>query len=90
MKGRPYSDFEDMLKLEKLHGVTFSETDAYEHNNACKTFIEFFSKSVFEKSVKAKLLRANFVSVLCDGSTYNSVIECVYVTYLDPDSFTPV
>ena len=92
MKGRPYSDFEDMLKLEKLHGVKFSETNAYEHNNACKTFIAFCSKSVFEKSVKAKLLRANFVSVLCDGSTDSSVIEkeCVYVIFLDPDSFTPL
>ena len=92
VKGRPYSDFEDLVKLEKLHGVNFSPSDAYEHRNACKTFIEFSSKCIFEKTVKDKLLRSNFVSVLCDGSTDNAVVEkeCIYVLYVFPDTFTPV
>ena len=92
IKGRPYSDFEDILSLEKLHGVKFSPSEAYEHNNACKTFIEFSSKCIFEKSTKEKITRAHFVSVLCDGSTDSAVVEkeCVYVIYVDVDIFTPV
>ena len=80
------------MSLEKLHGVKFSPSEAYEHNNACKTFIEFSSKCIFEKSTKEKITRAHFVSVLCDGSTDSAVVEkeCVYVIYIDLDTFTPV
>ena len=92
IKGLLYSDFEDIVELEKLHGVQFSPSGAYEHRNGCKTFIKFSSKSIFEKTVKERVIRSNFVSILCDGSTDKAVIEmeCIYVLYVDPDTFTPV
>ena len=41
--------------------------------------------------MKNKLLRANFVSVLCDGSTDSSSLEkeLTYVVFVDPDTFFP-
>ena len=38
--------------------------------------------------MKEKLLKSNFISILCDGSTDLSVIEkeCVYVQFVEPSS----
>ena len=33
-KGRPYSDFPELIELEKMHGVKF--LSSYGHRNACK------------------------------------------------------
>ena len=74
-KDRPYTDFQDHIELEKLHGVNFSTTGSYENETACRNFINFSSKCIFDKSLKEKLLRVNFVSVLCDGSTDTAVVE---------------
>ena len=37
-KGRPLSDFESLIELEKLHGVSFHGTK-YENRNACRDFV---------------------------------------------------
>ena len=72
-KGRPYSDFPELIELEKMHGVKF--LSSYGHRNACKQFIHFISETILNETVKNKLLPANFVSVLCAGSTDSSIVE---------------
>ena len=36
---------------------------------------EFHFGNLFEENVKKKLYLVNFIAILCDGSTDNSVIE---------------
>ena len=38
LKGRPFTDFKDLIELEKLHGVKF-DTNAYENESGCREFI---------------------------------------------------
>ena len=90
-KGCPYSDFTDIIELEKLHGVTFFSNSVYENDMGCKIFIHFAAKALFEKEVKDKIKRANFITVLADGATDAALIEkeVVYVLFVDPDEFKP-
>ena len=85
----PYTALQNQVALEKLHGVKF--TGAYENQNACKTFIFGISKYLFEKNVKKKFHLVNFIAILCDGSTNNSIIEqeVLYVIFTDPETFNP-
>ena len=43
LRGHPFTDFQDQIKLEKLHGVKY--TRAYENKSACRdfTFLAFLS-----------------------------------------------
>lgn len=88
-KGRPFSDFTDIIELEKLHRVEFFSNSVYENDMACKIFIHFAAKALFEKEVKDKIKRANFITVLVDGATDAALIEkeVVYILYVDPDEF---
>ena len=90
-KGRPYTDFMDLLELEKLHEVKFFKTSSYENESACRDFVTFCSKIIFHKTVKDKLERPNFISILCDGSTDSAVVEkeCIFILFVDPDTFSP-
>ena len=36
-KGRPFTDYHDLIELEKLHGVKFDVT--YDNKNACADLI---------------------------------------------------
>ena len=85
----PFKAFQNQVTLEKLHGVKFTGT--YENENACKNFIFGISKYLFEENVKKKLHLVNFIAILCDGSTDNSVIEqeVLYVIFTDPETFKP-
>ena len=65
-KGCPYCDFSDIRELEKLHRVKFSSNPVYENNMGCKIFFHFAAKALFEKEVKDKIKRANFITVLAD------------------------
>ena len=84
-----FTTFQNQVALEKLHGVKF--TGAYENENACKNFIFGISEYLFEENVKKKLHLVNFIAILCDGSTDNSVIEqeVLYVIFTDPETFKP-
>ena len=84
-KGRPYTDFKDLIELEALHGVAFLP-----NNTACCNFINFSSDAIFKTDLQDKLKRANFISILCDGSTDSAIIEkeCIYVLHVDPDTFS--
>ena len=85
----PFTAFQNQVALEKLHGVKFTGT--YENENACKNFIFGISEYLFEENVKKKLHLVNFIAILCDGSTDNSVIEqeVLYVIFTDPETFKP-
>ena len=62
---------------------------SYGHRNVCEQFIHLISETIFDETVKNKLLHANFVSVLCDGSTDSSIVEkeLIYVIFVDPETF---
>ena len=85
----PFTAFQNQVALEKLHGVKF--TCACENENACKNFIFGISKYLFEENVKKKFHLVNFIAILCDGSTDNSIIELevLYVIFTDPETFKP-
>ena len=90
-KGRPHSDFTDIIELEKLHGVRFFSNSVYEKDMGCKIFIHFAAKALFEKEVKDKIKTANFITVLADGAADAALIEkeVVYILFVDPDEFKP-
>ena len=55
--------------------------------------IDYTSDYLFNKDVKNKLLRINFIGVLNDGTTSAEIVEqeMIYVTFLNPDKFeTPL
>ena len=47
---------------------------------------------MFDKDVRNKLERVNFIAIFCDGNTGSAVIEkeCIYITFCDPNTFEPV
>ena len=54
-------------------------------------FIRYISQSLFDGKVKEKLNRVNFITVLCAGATDAAIIEkeCIFVFFVDPDTFLP-
>ncbi len=58
---------------------------------ACKLFIYYASKSLYEKELKNKIKRANFITILADGATDAALIEkeVIYIIFVDPDDFKP-
>ena len=87
--GLPFTQFEHLIKLEKLHNVPFS--GAYENETACRNFILDTSDYLFAENMKKKLELVNFISILCDGSTDKSITEqeAIYVVFLDPVTNLP-
>ena len=85
----PFAAFQNHVALEKLHGVKF--TSAYENENAGMNFIFGISEYLFDENVKKKFYLVNFITILCDGSTDNSIIEqeVLYVIFTDPETFKP-
>ena len=90
LKGRAFTDFVDLIELEKLHEVNF-QAGAYENESACRDFVNNIADYFFQKDLYEKLVRVNFIAILCDGSTDRSVTEqeVVYVMFTDPDTFKP-
>ena len=84
-----FTAFQKQVALEKLHGVKFTST--YENENACKKIIFGISEYLFEENVKKKLHLVSFITILCDRSTDNNVIEqgVLYVIFTDPETFKP-
>ena len=74
LKARPFTDFKDQIELEKVHGVKF-DTNSYENETACREFIKSIALYLFDKDVKVKLKRVNFIAILIDGTTDRSVTE---------------
>ena len=72
-KGWPYSEFSELISLQKIHGVKFSV--GYNNSKVCAEFISFISKSIFEESIKSKIIWSNFITVWYDGSTNSAIVE---------------
>ena len=90
LKGRPFTDFQSHIELEKLHGVKF-DTSSYENETACREFIMSIASYLFDEDIRKKLLRVNFIAILIDGTTDRAVKEqeVLYVVFVDPDSHKP-
>ena len=90
LKGRPFTDFQDHIELERLHEVKF-DTNSYENETACREFIKSIACYLFDEDVRKKLSRVNFVAILIDGSTDQAVIEqeVLYLMFIDPDTNKP-
>ena len=91
LEGHAFTDVKDMIELEKLHKVKF-QASTYENETACRNFINSAAGYLFETTVAEKLKRVNFIAILCDGDTDQSVTEqeVIYVSFRDPDTLLPV
>ena len=50
LKRTPFTDFKDLLDLEKLHGVKF-QSGAYENETSCRDFIDSISEFLFKDNL---------------------------------------
>ena len=78
----------DIIELENFHNVKFFPGGSYENESACRDFVNSSASLIFNEEVKEKLLKSNFISILCDGSKDSSVIEkeCIYIQFVEPSS----
>ena len=65
LHGLPFTQFEHLVKLEKLHNVTF--TGAHKNESARRNFIIDMEVYFFQEDVKKKIKVINFIAILCDG-----------------------
>ena len=65
--------------------------EKYEHRYYWKEFIDYTSDYLFNKDVRNKLLRTNFIGVLNDETSDTAILEqkVIYVTFLNPFTFEP-
>ena len=89
-QGRPLTDFESLISLEKMHGVNFLGT-SYENWKACRNFLLSISDYFFEKNVRDKISGSNFITIMFDGITDSAVSEqeVIFLLYFDPDELEP-
>ena len=74
VKGRAFTDFEDLIELEKLQIVKF-KSGSYENESGCKDFIRSIAEYFFKQDIYRKLVRVNFIAILCDGTTDANITE---------------
>ena len=74
VKGRVFTDFEDLIELENLHGVKF-QAGSYENESGCKYFMKSIAEYFFKQDIYSKLVRVNFTAILCDGTTDVRITE---------------
>ena len=77
----PFSKFPGIVELEKRHGVSLGST--YHTRQKCSDFTEIIADTM-QEPVLAALKKADYFSLLVDGSTDSSVTEkeLTYVAYL--------
>ena len=82
-KKLPSTMYEDLVTLEKHHGVDIGEV--YENRIECDNFIDYPGEYL-SKTLENDLSEVHFYSVLTDGTTDCSVTEkeLLYVLYFDP------
>ena len=85
-----FTDFEDLIELQKLHRVKF-QSGSYENELGCKDFIKSIAEYFFKQDIYSKLVRVNFIAILCNGTTDTSITEreVVYVFFIDLDTMQP-
>ena len=74
VKGRAFTDFEDFIELDKFHRVKF-QSGSYENESGCKDFIKSIAEYFFKQAMYSKLVRVNFIAILCDETTNPSITE---------------
>ena len=72
-KGWPYSDFSSWLEWAELQGTTLSVP--YKNQTQCTEFIKCTDQVSFDKNVRNKLERINFIAIFCDRSTDSVTIR---------------
>jgi hypothetical protein len=84
-KERPYSDFPDLVELQKINGIKMGVT--YSNDKACRDFIRHIAKDLREKKTKTPLHTSPVCSILLDSSADMSNTENAnfYVRYFDPN-----
>ena len=89
LHGLPFTQFKHLVKVEKLHNVTF--TGAYENETVSK-FHHQHSRMLFSARCQKENRSGEFIAILCDRSTDKSINEqeVIYVIYVDPDTGLPV
>ena len=60
-KGQSYSDFSDWLEWAGFQGVKLSIP--YKNKTQCTEFIKYIDQALFDKEVRNKLERINFIAV---------------------------
>ena len=90
VKGGAFTDFEDLIELEKLHGVKF-QSGLCENESGCKDSIKSIAEYFFKQDIYGQLVRVNFIVILCNETTDANIAEqeVVYVFSVDPDSMQP-
>ena len=73
----------------ELQGVNLSIP--YKNRTQWTQFIKCIDQVLFNKNVRIKLERTNFIAIVCDGRTESAIIEkeCIYM-FCDPDTFEPI
>ena len=61
-KGRPLTDFKELIDLEKLHGVKF-QSGAYEYETSCRDFTDSISEFLFKDNLPKKTYEGKFCLV---------------------------
>ena len=81
---RPFSDYKDLLNLQFKNGV--KEFQSYLNDRAAGNFMDVVGDIMKQRFV-VRLSKANYYSLLTDGSTDAAVIEeeLEYVLFLDVD-----
>ena len=79
----PFNKYKEIHSLEKHHSVQME--DSYINNTTCANFMDFIGLDLKDQLNK-DLVKANFTSVLSDGSTSLSIAETklFYCLYFDP------
>ena len=62
-KGRPYTDFEDLVNLQVLNGAEF-RLSSYVNKEACRDFIQNIADFSFDEEIAKKLRKVNFIGLL--------------------------
>ena len=85
LKGHPFTDFQDQIKLEKLHGVKY--TRAYENTSAGRDFTFFAFLSIFLEENLKKSYRWLIFLLYCAMRQQTRVTEqeVGYVTFADSE-----
>ena len=50
LKGRPFTNFKDLIDVEKLHGMKF-QSGGYENETSCRDFIDSISEFLFKDNL---------------------------------------
>ena len=55
------------------------------------SILKNISELFFQRDLYEKLLRVNFIAILCDGTTDTSITEqeVIYIFFIDPDTMKP-